>query len=105
MTLCCAGALRSSRFFASYSCWSRTPSSKSALVAREPGARYQPPPPAAIRLYLTFLVDLRANKGAVETASQALSFLALSNSWPTGLMDGAARIPVDAARRMFRAQT
>ena len=34
-----------------------------------------------------------------------LSFLARSNSWPPGIMDGAARIPVDAARRMFRAQT
>ena len=41
----------------------------------------------------------------METASQALSFLARSNSWPPGIMDGAAHIPVDAARRMFRTQT
>ena len=83
----------------------RNPALKALWWLASRGHGINPPPPAAIRLYLTFLVDLRACKGAVDTASQALSFLARSNSWPTGLMDGAARIPIDAARRMFRAQT
>jgi hypothetical protein len=80
----------------------RNPALKALWWLASRGHGVNPPPPAAIRLYLTFLVDCRANKGAVETAAQALSFLARSNGWPPGIMDNAARITVDAARRMFR---
>ena len=46
---------------------------------------------------VAFLADLRASRGAVETASQAFSLLARTSGWPPGAMDGAARIPVDTS--------
>ena len=67
----------------------RNPALKALWWLASRGHGVNPPPPAAIRLYLTFLVDRRANKGAVETAAQALSFLARSNGWPPGIMDNA----------------
>ena len=47
----------------------RNPALKALWWLASRGHGIIPPPPAAIRIYLTFLVDLRANKGAVETAS------------------------------------
>ena len=38
-------------------------------------------------------------------AAQATSFISRLNGWHPGTISGAARLPLEAARRMFRAQT
>jgi hypothetical protein len=75
----------------------RTPAFNALWWLASRGHGVNPPPPAAFRLYLAFLADLRASQGAVETASQAFSLLARTSGWPPGAMDGAARIPVDTS--------
>ena len=72
------------------------------LVSR--GLDINLPTPRALAMAFAFLVDLRGNAAAAQKTAEACAFIGRLNDWPEGLLDGAARVPLDAARRIYRHQ-
>ena len=72
------------------------------LLRSEPVA---PPEPRGVAMYLASLVSERANIGAAVTAQRAINYICGLNDWPLVGSSAMAKIPTDAARRMFAKPT
>jgi hypothetical protein len=72
------------------------------LVSR--GVDINPPSTRSLAMAFAFLADLRCNAAAAQETAKARAFTGRLNDWPEGLLGGAARVPLDAARRIYRHQ-
>jgi hypothetical protein len=69
------------------------------------GLPVAPPEPQDLAYYLSYILLLRRNVGCVEACVRALHYVCALNGWPKVASSGPARVPVEAAERLFGAPT